>query len=782
MKRHIKSSKTKCFFLVTLLISYFVFQDHALADLPQKQPFSLTISGGVSLGSYEAGLNWAIAKMMKKRRKDAIENNQPYPHLVSISGASAGGINTLLTAISWCVEEEKIKKKINYHDTARQNIFYSVWCPVGFDQLLPQSDDAYTITDGVFSSNELRIIADNLRKLLKEEIYREDCYIPFAVVVTRTQPLTMEFEGIKVESKRVVIPLKLVSDKQHPGKIRILNHIVDNSNPLLGDVIYLQTDGNQVAPEYLVDALLATSAFPMAFGQITLKYCNCIENFDSNTELCPNKCAPEAADFVDGGLFDNMPLGVAKALSEEKNSQDFDYLLPYNYIYMATDNRRPLIKEAPDKIKIEVRSLGLANQLGFLAEAISTSQYYELRNVLRTVKWNDPNRRQLLLITRYPSLTGNYLSHFGAFLDQTFRDYDYYAGVYDAIYGIAEYDCVQMGQQRNNKDTCIGEQAQKVFNELIIQENSPGDHKNLDNNELIWVLSQIAQKEHGESAAWTWLTDKNIDPNLVNGNLRVITELILKDCKKDSLCNEPDFKDFLNSLASNPSFEKSRADEALHNIIRKKDESILSWYYPIASSATSRLLEDAKKAKKQGETSYPCLFGFAAHGIERFLGNEKSFTLNRSTAKDNWFRLLPYEIGVDTRSRHEGWAISWEPQLLFKHKFGLNLKMMPLAVDRTDTGDIFEFTHADLLITYKRGTKFFSSFGLGININYTSDQQPDSRQTNFGPTFQISLIDIFRITMGHRSMIRGDFAGEDYFFQIGLTDFSGIIYWINRIF
>ncbi|MGA1840937.1 MAG: patatin-like phospholipase family protein [bacterium] len=781
MNLQIKTANKKCIFLFVLLISYFVFQFHAFADLPQKQPFSFAISGGISLGSYEAGLNWAIVKMMKKRRIHAIENNQPYPHLVSISGASAGGINTLLTAISWCVDEDKIQNNKNFHDTARDNIFYSAWCNIGLEELLPRNDDAYKKNDALLSRAEFMKVTDNLKELLKEDIYREDCDIPFALIVTRTHPLILEVEGIKVKNERFVIPLKLVSDKEHPGKIKILNHIVDNSSPLFGNVIYLQTEGNQISPKSLIDAALATSAFPVAFGRISLNYCNCIENTDLNTGVCPDRCAPESADFVDGGVFDNVPLGVAKALAEESYTQGPDHLPPYNYIYMAPDNRRPPKTEDTDKIK-EERSYGLANQLSFLAGAISTGQDYELYNVLRSVNWNDPERRRLLLTTRYPSLTGSYLGHFGAFLDRTFRDYDYYAGVYDAIHGIAEYDCVLMGEQINTRDACIGENAQKIFNELIIPEKGTDNHKNSDNTELIWVLSQMAQKEYGESDAWTWLTGRDIDPNLVNGNLRVITELILKDCNQDSLCKEPDFKKFLNDVASNPSFEKSRADEAIRNIMRVKDEKSLFWYYPFAARASSRLLKLEKEAKKEGEPAYPCLFGFASHGIERFLSDEKSFTLNRSSAKNNWFRLLPYEIGVDVRSAHKEWAVSWEPQLLFTPKSGLNLKLMPLAIDRTKTGDIFEFTQADLLYTYKQRNKILSSFGLGMNINYTYDQEPDSRQTNFGATFQFGLVDFIRITAGYRSMFGGDFAGEDYFFQIGVTDFSGIIYWATKAF
>jgi hypothetical protein len=45
--------------------------------------------------------------------------------------------------------------------------------------------------------------------------------------------------------------------------------------------------------------------------------------------------------------------------------------------------------------------------------------------------------KTLILSSRYHPLTGGYLSHFAAFLDKNFRMYDYYVGVYDAIYHLA---------------------------------------------------------------------------------------------------------------------------------------------------------------------------------------------------------------------------------------------------------------------------------------------------------------------------------------------------------
>src|SRR5438128_9249224 len=39
------------------------------ADDPGEDQFALTISGGVSLGSYEAGLNWAVVRFLRLRER-----------------------------------------------------------------------------------------------------------------------------------------------------------------------------------------------------------------------------------------------------------------------------------------------------------------------------------------------------------------------------------------------------------------------------------------------------------------------------------------------------------------------------------------------------------------------------------------------------------------------------------------------------------------------------------------------------------------------------------------
>ena len=54
----------------------------------------LTISGGISLGSYEAGVNWGLLELFKLTARDSLRRawNLPHYELKAMAGASAGNI------------------------------------------------------------------------------------------------------------------------------------------------------------------------------------------------------------------------------------------------------------------------------------------------------------------------------------------------------------------------------------------------------------------------------------------------------------------------------------------------------------------------------------------------------------------------------------------------------------------------------------------------------------------------------------------------------------------
>lgn len=75
---------------------------------------SLTVSGGISLGSYQAGATWAFLYVLRHqealRARRLAANGSPTPsypepfELDVLTGASAGNINAILAAKEYCAK------------------------------------------------------------------------------------------------------------------------------------------------------------------------------------------------------------------------------------------------------------------------------------------------------------------------------------------------------------------------------------------------------------------------------------------------------------------------------------------------------------------------------------------------------------------------------------------------------------------------------------------------------------------------------------------------------
>jgi hypothetical protein len=64
-------------------------------------PFTPTVSGGVSLGTYE-GLTWTLVRLRRGTLSAEERGHQRVPTLLAVTGASAGGVNALLAGALWC--------------------------------------------------------------------------------------------------------------------------------------------------------------------------------------------------------------------------------------------------------------------------------------------------------------------------------------------------------------------------------------------------------------------------------------------------------------------------------------------------------------------------------------------------------------------------------------------------------------------------------------------------------------------------------------------------------
>lgn len=362
---------------------------HVGAD---EQPFALTISGGVSLGAYEAGLNWAILKALRLEQKSG---RIPIPDLVGVTGASAGAINALISALAWCQEGDGL-------GTFDDNLFRNTWLPIDFKDLLPVDGRGYDLRgdDGLLTRSAFDGIIGDVRDIMQNGAFRPGCYITLGLTVTRPNPKPIRLKGLQITQQRVVLPLEL---SIRNGKPSFRPMIGTDRDDLYGNTLYLapQDRDGFVAHEDVIKAVLASSAFPVAFSRMPITECvplppgedtcpygrpNPARDCTFVTRRLGKKTMACEDDFMDGGVFDNIPLGVAVA-QIESSERVRSSARPVSYIYMEPDNRRRSQEAMKENRREPLASMD-AN-LTFVGGMLATARNYELHNVLRYNAWNE---------------------------------------------------------------------------------------------------------------------------------------------------------------------------------------------------------------------------------------------------------------------------------------------------------------------------------------------------------------------------------------------------------
>ena len=357
----------------------------------------MVISGGVSLGAYESGYNWTVIKGLGLigSRKNGLK-----PKLRSVTGASAGSINALLTAMYWCQ-----KTSIPYQNSVEDNLFYETWVNLGIEDLAIKGKDPENKST-LFSRRELKHKAEEIMDHLSKPIFREGCEVPMGFSVTKVTPIVEEFQGIKIKNQNFSVPFTF---RIRNGKVHIENKTMsqDSTN------FYISIPGIEKDYSKIVDVLFASSAFPGAFQQVKLRY--------------RYKGRVRENYFIDGGAYDNIPLQLATELNPKANL----------FVFMDPNNMRkePPLTEEEEK---EEPPIGfLTSSAGPLFNSVEIFQQMKLYQAINLYFRGHPERK-LILSSRFHPLTAGYLEHFAAFLDKNFRLYDYHVGVYDAIYHLAK--------------------------------------------------------------------------------------------------------------------------------------------------------------------------------------------------------------------------------------------------------------------------------------------------------------------------------------------------------
>jgi len=895
--------------------------DTELTDLDRQVPFALAIRGGVSLGSYESGFNWALLQYMNKSQADRRAGTESYIELKATSGASAGSINALISTISWCIDEDKTQANRLFTNSVSDNLLFDTWLDMGFEELLPKEIDSpehYRDDDGVLTRNAFRESIAKIERLLRTDSFRPDCEVPLGILVTRVDPVEKEIAGVRVYNQRFMIPLRFRVDRS--GYAKFVSCLVDDEDPEFGNVMYLQgtrTSDPSCPIEHdtndVIDAIEASSAFPLAFGRKQIKYCESATANESSvseaTGTCPDGMQPVVDEFIDGGLFDNIPLGAAKALAEPGEQDGTAGSARemsgrrYNYIYLDPTVRRSVRRsdgraktsaetdKPGDNAESVKTTYGIRSQLRFLGGAITSGRNYELYNLLRAGDWTnqvfahadklshaigqrfpdltlaepDVERlqikmpdctnlfdrewgntksldhsiiakanecvvvsayllelqysgapfdwklkssteitrqrnmlinwivrlavyigedklaltaerarndklgdRRILVSSRFSPVIGEMMQAFGAFVDRSFREYDYYAGIYDAVWGIASFAC----ERQFNHAACLPAQMHKIYLVLGIQE-SP---------QARTVFLNLLQREFAEEPAWessfAWAntyTDQAMDKNM----LAIANSLFVDPVASgESSYQAPSMTAFITGLI-NEQYDASNSSAFLKRIFRLKDDGELTWYYPLTLRASNRLLllEREESEVMEGGSFYGKGLALGALYLHSYM-QEEELTLNVSTAPDfSWQAWLPDEVAID--ARNGGLDLSWyQGHKIGKKGWRWDVKFTPIQLNHSSVShdDNIWFSQADFFVS-RKSHGVFSAVGAGPSVSWTWDEWPNSKQLNVGAAMYVGFLeDKLRLTVGKTSF-SDEFYGGNYYINFGLNDVPGLVYW-----
>ena len=376
------------------------------------QRFSVAISGGASKGAYEAGLNWAVLKLIREgARLATLTGGRILPtEVVSVTGASAGGINTLLTGLTWCARTNSAG---GFGNTIDNNVFRDIWLRVDINALLPATADseAYLPDDAVLSRKDYFAAADELREGWQKPIFQKGCTVPMGVTVTRVVPQELLVGELEVQNQRFYIPFELRVKEDNS-----IGFFFDPGDyPTVSDPAMILMPRPRSDPEFsitgqrVIGAITATSAFPAAFGRRRLQYCRLqvhsslaqeaqetAEKTQSDTDLvCPTGYVLDEALFADGGLFDNLPIGLARQLAEQSIRAKANPL-PVTYIYIDPNRIRYDPPETPDETACasdnppaacRILEFSIFSESGLLLGAMGSARRYELYRETTSDYW-----------------------------------------------------------------------------------------------------------------------------------------------------------------------------------------------------------------------------------------------------------------------------------------------------------------------------------------------------------------------------------------------------------
>lgn len=788
----IRSGRRAAFAMLAFLLS----TEPAQAEPPATS--ALVISGGISLGVYEAGLNHILVESLR-------DPSLGLPRMASTTGASAGAINTLATALRYCEAD-------NSDVDVLHNGFRDIWIDVGIEGLLPSQNKEYeqltlggvtpgdtpvVIRDAVLNRSIFQKPIKALRDKVANGHFRPDCRVHLGIMVTMGQP---KFSGLRLgdgseivtQEQSFAIPLVLESKTRADGSTGVVfRNPVDfaglrlNRNHIL--LAQAQQPGHEgeVVFDTVMRAALASSAFPLAFGKMELGYCFRSEVGEASG-VCPKGYQFARDEFIDGGYFNNIPIGLAAELLA-LDAGRMPAARPgvgqvEQYLFMDPDELRGRQRNRPSSAAYG--NLDIATQLANILPGIGTLRKLDLYNDF-DLYFTQPDQgfRQYRPTGRSPLLTGNFLSAFGAFLDPNFREYDYAAGLYDGLIYSAQMLCEREGKADDAH--CEANWFITLLNRHLPERDLPtstGDEAVAedqgDSNETrrwsdlrkmvaLFLYQEFKLTVHAKP--WRDLAHQLYDEKYASC-LRVIHDAIQSS-------GENDFERFLDALIRES--ESFRQKTGQDMVFSERTDYMLNrrdfWKHALAKNALQRLifLEERDNGPHKATLSAAYIM------ISDDMFMPKDFGATRFPTDYYWTHLLtPDQFGLDAVQTGVSLGWTWVPRWRVPFTY-LNFELGPTLHFQIGDNADSRLSYADLAmgIRKSRPGTFLSSYGAAVNVNHNL-----SKRSRFGDDYMMGvevsaglLADKLRLAIGTRDAIN-DYVGEDWSARLMITNIDELVW------
>ncbi len=384
--------------LILLLGFLFCFQTSA-----KEINTAVVVSGGVSLGSYEGGF---LSYLTEVERLNYSKKRTPQVY----AGASAGSMNSLITLL----EAGRVKSN---QFSVKESLFWRLWVPLGIDRLADKKEMSMI---NFLSKEPIQALYKDTRALWNEGL-RKDYDVIFGLTLTQRKPVIIEvYKGGRKFPQMLNEAIFRIRGRG-PGLPPIIENYVIKSNATRQIYLPFTNDQNENLT-MLFRAIEASGAFPLAFKPVTLDYCHYDQYI--KTKSCPKKSLLSRV-FIDGGMFNNIPLTIINKVSAQRVAKD-------NLLLIVDPSDKHLLYETPEfeskGQEVSKYVMDIFDSFIGTARSRETLSFYE-----------SPSFSNSFSSTVSVPLASSPMYAFFGFFERDFRRFDFLVGYADSKIFIKNY-------------------------------------------------------------------------------------------------------------------------------------------------------------------------------------------------------------------------------------------------------------------------------------------------------------------------------------------------------